>query len=271
MPTDTSFKQAYNAFNNFMLTFLMYEYMTVRTGVVSAMGQGSLSKTKGASLIAASATRMIMYTMMVSVMGELMSNLVGGDDEEKDIKSLDKRLGQSIASTLLTISLGKSGNAYRSVINFLAEGANEEYLDMLRDGGYDIYKDGLAFQTIPKEKTRGTELGDILLNAFAAYGPAIKTVDFMLKKATEPEKKTDAAKERREKELKYRLPLEILGNTGLIPMYKDVRKVVLGSIYNDIGSGSQEQKDYQKKVKEMNKGFGNDGFGEDSSGFSKPK
>ena len=276
MPTDTSFKQAYNAFNNFMLTFLMYEYMTVRTGVVSAMGQGSLSKTKGASLVAASATRMMMYTMMISVMGELMSNIVGGDDEEKDIKSLDKRLGQSIASTVLTISLGKSGNAYRSVINFLADGANEEYLDMLRDGEYDIYKDGLSFQTIPKEKNRGTGLADILLNSFAAYGPAVKTVDFIIKKSTEPEKKTDAAKERREKELMYRLPLEVLGNTGLIPMYKDVRKVVLGRIYNDIGSGSQEQKNYQKEVEKMktsfgNGGFGNGGFGKDAGGFGNPK
>jgi hypothetical protein len=276
MPTDTSFNQAYNAFNNFMLTFLMYEYMTVRTGVVSAMGQGSLSKTKGASLVAASATRMTMYTMMISVMGELMSNIVGGDDEEKDIKSLDKRLGQSIASTVLTISLGKSDNAYRSVINFLADGANEEYLDMLRDGEYDVYKDGLSFQTIPKEKNRGTGLADILLNLFAAYGPAVKTVDFIIKKSTEPEKKTDAAKERREKELMYRLPLEVLGNTGLIPMYKDVRKVVLGRIYNDIGSGSQEQKNYQKEVEKMktsfgNGGFGNGGFGKDAGGFGNPK
>jgi hypothetical protein len=276
MPTDTSFKKAYNAFNNFMLTFLMYEYMTVRTGVVSAMGQGSLSKTKGASLVAASATRMTMYTMMISVMGELMSNIVGGDDEEKDIKSLDKRLGQSIASTVLTISLGKSGNAYRSVINFLADGANEEYLDMLRDGEYDVYKDGLSFQTIPKEKNRGTGLADILLNSFAAYGPAVKTVDFIIKKSTEPEKKTDAAKERRKKELMYRLPLEVLGNTGLIPMYKDVRKVVLGRIYNDIGSGSQEQKNYQKEVEKMktsfgNGGFGNGGFGKDAGGFGNPK
>ena len=270
LPTDTTFTKAYNAFNNFMLTFLMYEYMTVRTGIVSAVGRGSLSKTKGASLVAASATRMIMYTMMISVMGEVMSNLVGGDDEEKEIKSLDKRLGQSIASTLLTASLGRSGNAFRSVINFLAEGANEEYLDMLRDGEYDVYKDGLAFQTIPKEKNRGTGLADILLNSFAAYGPAVKTVDFMVRKATEPAKNTEEAQQRQKEELMYRLPLEVLGNTGFIPMYKDVRKVVLGSIYNGIGNETSDQKNLQKEVKKsfdsgFNNGFNKKGF--DKKGF----
>ena len=270
LPTDTTFKKAYNAFNNFMLTFLMYEYMTVRTGIVSAVGRGSVSKTKGAALVAASATRMIMYTMMISVMGEVMSNLVGGDDEEKEIKSLDKRLGQSIASTLLTASLGRSGNAFRSVINFLAEGANEEYLDMLRDGEYDVYKDGLAFQTIPKEKNRGTGLADILLNSFAAYGPAVKTVDFMVRKATEPAKNTEQAQQRQKEELMYRLPLEVLGNAGLIPMYKDVRKVVLGGIYNGIGNETSDQKNLQKEVKTsfdsgFNNGFNKKGF--DKKGF----
>ena len=270
LPTDTTFKKAYNAFNNFMLTFLMYEYMTVRTGIVSAVGRGSLSKTKGAALVAASATRMIMYTMMISVMGEVMSNLVGGDDEEKEIKSLDKRLGQSIASTLLTASLGRSGNAFRSVINFLAEGANEEYLDMLRDGEYDVYKDGLAFQTIPKEKNRGTGLADILLNSFAAYGPAVKTVDFMVRKATEPAKNTEQAQQRQKEELMYRLPLEVLGNAGFIPMYKDVRKLVLGSIYNGIGNETSDQKNLQKEVKKsfdsgFNNGFNKKGF--DKKGF----
>ena len=267
LPTDTTFKKAYNAFNNFMLTFLMYEYMTVRTGIVSAVGRGSVSKTKGAALVAASATRMIMYTMMISVMGEVMSNLVGGDDEEKEIKSLDKRLGQSIASTLLTASLGRSGNAFRSVINFLAEGANEEYLDMLRDGEYDVYKDGLAFQTIPKEKNRGTGLADILLNSFAAYGPAVKTVDFMVRKATEPAKNTEQAQQRQKEELMYRLPLEVLGNAGLIPMYKDVRKLVLGGIYNGIGNETSDQKNLQKEVKtSFDSGF-NNGF--DKKGFDK--
>jgi hypothetical protein len=229
-----------------------------------------VSKTKGAALVAASATRMIMYTMMTSVMGEVMSNLVGGDDEEKEIKSLDKRLGQSIASTLLTASLGRSGNAFRSVINFLAEGANEEYLDMLRDGEYDVYKDGLAFQTIPKEKNRGTGLADILLNSFAAYGPAVKTVDFMVRKATEPAKNTEQAQQRQKEELMYRLPLEVLGNAGFIPMYKDVRKLVLGSIYNGIGNETSDQKNLQKEVKKsfdsgFNNGFNKKGF--DKKGF----
>ena len=55
--------------------------------------------------------------------------------------------------------------------------------------------------------------------------------------------KTQAAQERRLRELSTRTPLEILGNTGYIPLYRDVRKIVMEYLYKDMrkekkGSGS---------------------------------
>jgi len=55
-----------------------------------------------------------------------------------------------------------------------------------------------------------------------------------IRKATEPEKKEADAIQRSEMETQVRLPLEVLGNLGMIPLYKDVRKIVNKEIYKDL-------------------------------------
>ena len=105
------FTKAFNAFNTFMTTFLKYEYITARTGVVNLVGNGSLTKAKGAQLIAGSATRMVMYTMIAQLLGEALGGLAG-EEEEEESKSLDKQLGQAIASSFSSLLLGRDfGNA----------------------------------------------------------------------------------------------------------------------------------------------------------------
>jgi len=248
--TDGVSTKVFNAFNNFMTTFLIYEYITARTGVMSAVGKGSLSKQKGAQLIAGSATRMVMYTMMANILGEALGGLAG---EEEDEKSLDKQLGQAIASTFSSMVFGRDfGNAFKSIINLGVENFNIEFLDMLREGDYDQYKDGLAYQIIPPNKDgRGTNLGEMLTKMTASLGPAAKTLDFMIRKGTEAEKKTADGRQRREDEIFKRLPLELLGNAGFIPMYKDVRRLVLRDIYSEMRKASIENK--QSKQNEINR------------------
>ena len=248
--TDGVPTKVFNAFNNFMTTFLIYEYITARTGVMNAVGKGSLTKQKGAQLIAGSATRMVMYTMMANILGEALGGLAG---EEEDEKSLDKKLGQAMASTFSSMLLGRDfGNAFKSIVNLGVENFNIEFLDMLREGEYDQYKDGLAYQIIPPNKDgRGTNLGEMLTKMTASLGPAAKTLDFMIRKGTEAEKKTADARERREDEIFKRLPLELLGNAGFIPMYKDVRRLVLRDIYSEMRKASIDNK--QSKQNEINR------------------
>ena len=248
--TDGVPTKVFNAFNNFMTTFLIYEYITARTGVMNAVGKGHLSKQKGAQLIAGSATRMVMYTMMANVLGEALGGLAG---EEEDEKSLDKQLGQAMASTFSSLIFGRDfGNAFKSIVNLGVENFNIEFLDMLREGEYDQYKDGLAYQIIPPNKDgRGTNLGEMLTKMTASLGPAAKTLDFMIKKGTEAEKKTASSIQRREDEIFKRLPLELLGNAGFIPMYKDVRRLVLRDIYSEMRKASIENK--QSKQNEINR------------------
>tara|TARA_R110002153_G_scaffold4195_6_gene20169 strand:- start:1195 stop:8091 length:6897 start_codon:yes stop_codon:yes gene_type:complete len=247
---DSGIKTAINAFNGFMTTFLIYEYITARTGIVNAVGMGSLTKTKGAALMAGSATRMIMYTMMANILGEMLASIAGEEEEPKD---LEKQLGQAIASSVTSLVLGRDfGNITKGIMNAgIIEPLNREYGGPLRDGEYDVYKDGLSYQIIPNNKDgRGTSIGEIATNMAAAFGPAIKTLDFAVKKATSAPKKTPQGKALEEAELMYRLPLEILGNTGLIPMYRDVRRLVLRDIYSEMNKASNDLKDKKKREKE---------------------
>ena len=159
------------------------------------------------------------------------------DDEEEE-KSIDKKIGQAFASAFTSLILGRDfGNAVKSIINQGVEVFNEEYLDFLREGEYDPYKDSIQYTIVPKkskEDFRGTAIGDILLRLSGSFGPALKTADLIVKKATEPVKKTPAARERQLDEINQRIPLEVFGHLGLIPLYKDIRKVVMQKLYKDL-------------------------------------
>lgn len=227
--------RAFNIFNNFMQNFLIFEYMTARTGINAAVGNGMVSKIQGAKMIAGVTSRMVLYTLLVKVMG---SGLIGlfSDEEEEEKKDIDKQVGQAVLSAFSTLLLGRDfGNVTKSLINIGVENFNEQNLEMLRDGEYDPYKDALQYTiTAGRREYKGYDLGKIMLNLFGPYTPAVKTLSFGVSKLGEPKRKTKAARERQEREISERLPLEILGNLGLIPIYKDVRKEVIETIYKDI-------------------------------------
>lgn len=247
--------RAFNIFNNFMQNFLIFEYMTARTGINAAVGNGMINKIQGAKMIAGVTSRMVLYTLLVKVMG---SGLIGlfSDEEEEEKKDVDKQVGQAVLSAFSTLLLGRDfGNVTKSLINIGVENFNEQNLEMLRDGEYDPYKDALQYTiTAGRREYKGYDLGKIMLNLFGPYTPAIKTLSFGVSKLGEPKRKTKAARERQEREISERLPLEILGNLGLIPIYKDVRKEVIGTIYKDINkkpSTPMSDKDMKKYHPEL--------------------
>lgn len=249
--------KAFNAFNNFMTTFLIYEYVTARTGIVNAIGRGHLTKTKGAQLLAGSVTRMVMYTMMSQVLSEALGGLA--EDEPEKPKDIEKKLGQAFASTFSSMLFGRDfGNSTKAIVNWGLEEFNKEYLDGLRDGDYDVYKDSIQYQIVPKSKSgKGTSIGDWLVNMSASLGPMVKTIDLILKKATEGPKKTEGAIQRRSDEISIRIPLEVLGNTGFIPMYKDVRKLVLKSMYDGMAQKAAASKDKKQRAIDLLQGYEN--------------
>ena len=249
--TNTVTERVFNNFNNFMSTFLIYEFITARTGIVSAMGNGSLTRKQGVALLAGVVTRMTVYSLMTKALGAGLVGLVaGGDDEEEEKKSLDKAVGQALASTFTSLLFGRDfGNATKTIINLGIENFNENYLQGLREGEYDPYEDAIQFSPIPPEKEgKERNISDFIVGLSGSYQPMVKTLDLAVKKGLSKDKKTEEAQERLDKEKYVRLPLEILGNLGLVPLYKEVRKTVMEDMYKGI---KKDKKDKELKAGEV--------------------
>ena len=258
-PNQTLTRRAFNNFNSFMTKFLIFEYVTARTGVMAAMGNGSLTRKQGAAVLAGVTTRMVVYNLLGQMLGNGLMGMFYDDDEPEDDKSFFQKAGQAIASTFTSLVLGRDfGNATKTIVNAGIESMNEEYLDFLREGEYDPYKDAIQFSVIPKErKGKQNDLGDLLMNMGGAFGPSFKTANFIYVKMTEDDKKKADAIERQQKERSIRVPLEILGNAGFIPLYKDVRKMVMKNIYKDLINAEQNATNKKMAEKEKLQGFEN--------------
>ena len=255
-------------FNNFMTTFLKQEFDTAVVGVAGVMqnsfayGDSSISRAEGAKLLSAVTLRMTAYSLGIKVAGELMLEAFGveSEDEEKDF---DKQVSQALATTFTSLIVGRNfGNAFKTIQNYNIEMLNAEFGDALRDGDYDQYRDAIQYNIIPLVRTgqdyksgRGMDAGKIVPNFLGPYSPPVKSAAFALKKLTEPTRKTSDARERQEREKNQRIPVEILGNTGFIPLYRDVRKVLLADIYKDLKRKPDKTytKDELKKLKKTNR------------------
>jgi hypothetical protein len=245
-------------FNNFMTTFLKQEYDTSVVGLAGVMqntftyGDSSISRAEGAKLLAAVTMRMTAYSLGIKVAGELLLEAFGveSEDEEKDI---ELQVGQALATTFTSLIVGRNfGNAFKTIQNYNIELLNAEFGDALRDGEYDQYRDAIQYNIIPLVRTgqdyksgRGMDAGKIVPNFLGPYSPPVKSAAFALRKLTEPNRKTSEARRRQIREREERIPLELLGNTGFIPLYRDVRKVLLADIYKDLKK--KKEKTYNRE------------------------
>jgi hypothetical protein len=263
-PNQSFSTRAFNNFNNYMTRFLIFEYVTARTAIYAMVGNGTLSKKQGAAMLGAVATRMTVYTLLSQMLANGLMGIFGlGDDEEEDEKSLMQKIGQSLTSTFTSLLLGRDfGNATKAVINYGVEEVNERFLDFLREGEYDPYKDGIVYSIIPRDNRKDDDLGKLLLNMGGAFTPALNTAALIYKNrgrivTGETEKEDEAAIEREDRTVKERIPLEVLGNLGFIPLYKDVRKVVNSSIYSSIKEAERATKAKERREADLLGGYEN--------------
>tara|TARA_R100001440_G_scaffold26542_4_gene43409 strand:+ start:8898 stop:15071 length:6174 start_codon:yes stop_codon:yes gene_type:complete len=240
--------QVWVNFNNFMTTFLKQEFDTSVIGLQAlaqnsfGYGDSKFTRAEGAKLLAAVTTRMTAYSLGIKVAGELMLELLDVKNEDDEEKDMEQQVGQALATTFTSLLLGRNfGNAFKTIQNYNIELLNAEFGDALRDGEYDQYRDAIQYNIIPLVKTgqdyksgRGLDAGKIAPNFLGPYSPPVKTLAFATRKLTEPDRKTSEARERQVREREQRIPIEILGNTGFVPLYRDVRKVLLADIYKGL-------------------------------------
>lgn len=250
-------------FNAFMTNFMVYEFNAAKTGIMAAVGQGTMTKKEGAAVLAGVITRMTVYNLLIKSVSAGVSGLIGSalgfdDDEEEEKKTVDQLATQALTSTFATLMLGRDfGNISKTAVNYgFEEYVTKEYLQGLRTGEYDPYKDNILFNSLQvDEKTGEMKTWENIPNFMGSYGPAAKTAALAIKSLSADDKKEADAIERQEKERNIRLPLEILGNLGYVPLYKEIRKSVMDDIYkglknaSDVQQGEEYKKYYENKKK----------------------
>ena len=239
-------------YNGFMLNFLKQEFISARQGTYELMGRGDRTRSQGAQLLAAVLLRMTAYTFIMKVLNDELFEALDIQDDDEEQKDPEYQLAQSIATTFTGLVLGRnSGNLTRTAQAFFIEQANKDLgEDITREGEYDPYRDNIQYDLIG-----GSQKNDkFLVQFFGSYTPVAKTGLLLLDKLTEEDKKTEDAIVR-QRRIKYeRLPIEVFGNLGMIPFYKDVKKILVKDIYKNMNA---KQKTYTKeeliKLKRNNK------------------
>jgi hypothetical protein len=239
-------------YNSFLTNFSVGEFLSARRGIHAAMGNGMISKEQGKWLLAATIARMASYQALagLSLMG--LYNMFTGEDDEDDDKSILQKTGQALANTFTTLMMGTEGNLLRSAASWGIEKANEEYGDILREGEYDPYEDAIQYTFMaPSSKGKKLDFLDVIINTSGPYSPVLKTTNLAIKKMNEEPKKEASAIKRSEDELMIRLPLEVIGNTGFLPFYKDIRNIVNKSIYKELDKEMKENESKEEEFKPM--------------------
>ena len=237
-------------YNSFMLNFLKQEFISARQGTYELMGKGDRTRGQGAQLLAAVSLRMTAYTFVLKVMNDALFDALGLDDEDEDPKAIEQQLAQSLATSFTSLFLGRNfGNLNRAAQAYFIELGNEGFGQDLRDGEYDRYRDAIQYDVLGNAAD-----GDKFLTSFlGAYTPLANSVLFGIKKYSEKDFKEAESRERQKREKTERVPIEILGNVGMVPLYKDVRELLIKDIYKDMGKNDVTYtKDELKKLKRNN-------------------
>ena len=251
-PKDSSSLKLLKELNGFMSNFIIYEYTTARAGVISLMNEGEISKKKGAALLLGTTARMSLYTVLYQALSHAFDSVVkavtgiGGDDEDEDYSMMATR--QILGSVMSTVFGKNLGNIAKIPINMGIEYLNENYLSDLREGrDYDPFKDGMTFGLLSMDEVKNKPIPEIMLTKLSgAYSPFFKTLirSGKLYQKINNEKYKDETKQKAMDELTGRMLLEALGNAGLIPLYKDVRRIILSDLFKET-----------KKVRKINRFF----------------
>ena len=239
--TDNAAMSAYRAINSFMSRFYLTEYGTLRSAVIALFKSGEIDKKAASAIIAASVTRMSMYLVAYSLLSSLFDSMIAQgldlEEEEEDDEDLITKMKRSIVGTGVgVLSRRTLGNLGYMPIAFAVEQLNEDLGEDfgLRDDDYDPYKNSLVYSKVSENDLLTKNPFEVIAKAVAgplspAISSAARAVTLYGRATKEGSKKE--TKERALEELETRMVLEAAGNLGLIPFYKDARRILLNDFY----------------------------------------
>ena len=176
---------------------------------------------------------------------------VFGLDVEEEEDELENQLTRQLVGTGSTLILKRSfGNVPAIGISLGIELLNEKYGEDLRSGEeYDEFENSLVFSQIGLNEFRKAPLEVLLTKTFSGpYTPLARSLSRGVKVA---QRLTGSAKEETKQkymdELTGRMAIEAVGNLGLFPFYKDVRRILLKDMFKDKPKESGKGAKYTEK------------------------
>ena len=251
---DSGLIKIYKQANGYMARFTLFEYSTFRKAVRALYTDGEISKSQAAGLIAGSVARMTSYMILYQFLSNMFDTVMGGMfglDVEEEEDELENQLMRQLVGTGSTLILRRSvGNVPAIPISLLIEYLNEQYGEDLRSGeDYDEFENSLVFSQIGLNELRKSNAEVLSTKAFLGpYTPLARSVSRGVKVA---QRLTGSAKEETKQkymdELTGRMAIEAAGNLGLLPFYKDVRRILLKDMFKDKPKESGKGSKYTEK------------------------
>jgi len=244
---------AYRAANKFMANFSLFEYATARFAVGALQRRGDISRTQALGILAGVGMRMTMYPILYAALSQAFDDELFGTDTEEDESDIEDIITRQVVGTMLTLMTRKSmGNIPNLVPSMLIEQFNEQALEGLRNGeDYNPYKHSIVYNQLSLDNIEDKGLTRTAVGIMAGpYGPIIKTLERMTDLSFRSvNNRTEESKEKNKKELTDRMVLELLGNSGLVPFYKDIRRIIIKDMFEDQRKSEQRRKE-EKEYKE---------------------
>jgi hypothetical protein len=250
---------AYRAANKFMANFSLFEYATARNAIGALQRSGDMSKSQALGVLAGVGARMTMYPLLYSMLTSWSDDELFGAEADEDESSIEDMIIRQTFGTMLTLLTRKSmGNIPNLAPSLLIEQFNEHMLEDFRTGDYDPYKHSIVYSQLNPDELGEKGFVNTAVKIMAGpFGPIIKTLErATVLTSRSINNKTEESRKKNLDELTNRMVLEGLGNAGLIPFYKDVRRIVIKQQFEGAmkkrksDAADKKEKEYMKYLKE---------------------
>ena len=256
----------YRRINSFMANFTLNEYATARYAIGALQRSGDITKKQAVMTLAALLGRMSSYMLAYSLFSDVQDGLFGVEEEEEDAMELFAAR-QAIGSAAQLMFRQNLGNVASLPINAGIEFLNKNYLESLREGKpYNAYENAITFSLINLDELSDEGiLETVALVGAGPYSSLLKALSRSVKNiARELEKDTPPSADVK-KDLILQSAFDIGGNTGLVPAYRDIKRVLDKKKYGgrDLAKPSKTtlkeldliNPELAKEIREINKQF----------------
>ncbi len=244
-----AFQEIYREANAFMSNFFAFEYTTARTAVNALFNQGAISNKQALGLLLGITMRMSMYQIIYKVLSDNVDQAFREKDEDDidETQEIVDETARSLTGSILTLLTRQTmGNVPFAAIAYGLERFNENNLGILRsDEEYDAFKHSIVYSQLGKKDLESENLMTNLATLFAGpYGTILRRSERALELTQRTQtRKTESARQEAQDELNRNIILDISGNAGLLPFYKDVRRII----------NAKRNKEYKEKQGAMSK------------------